>query len=117
MLDEDDISYNLCAGFILTVLEVEIGIINASLPTISLVFAPNSNLKDKAWKLQPVPSSWGADRSGHSRKPLNFNRIHDSAGESVVAAITENSTASLHSSGSHEAIRVTRDLTVQIFKG
>lgn len=116
VLDQEDFSYNLSAGSILTALEVEIGIINASLPTINPIFTRNSKHKEKAWKLQPIGGSWGANRSSLSRKPLRFNRIQNSAGESTIAVNTENTKASFHSSGSHEGIKVTRDMTVQ-FEG
>ena len=62
-------------------------------------------------------TSWGLERGSSSRKPLNFSRLYNSGGESHAAAYTGNSTGSLPSRGSHEAIKVTRDLTVDTEEG
>ena len=86
-LDLEDFSYKLSAAAILTALEVEIGIINASLPTINPVFNRYSKCAERARQLQSMGNFRGIRRSSSSQRPLNSSRLYNSGEESNAAAM------------------------------
>jgi len=116
-LNQQDFSYSLSAGAILTALEVEIGIINACLPTINPIFTRYKKGATKDVKLQPIGTYWDPNPTGSSRKPLTSGRMYNSGGGSNAAAYTTHSNTSFPSNTSHEAIKVSRDLTIHTEEG
>ena len=107
VLDQNDISYSTFATTILTTLEIEIGIINACLPTINPLFTRARKCAKRDQSADRYP-----DDSDHM--PLQLNQILNfHGGESSATAYTENNGASLPvSDPSKEEIRVTRDMIV-----